>query len=175
MRIILLLSFLLLHVCCQGQYIQSFTLSAAGNSGAANGPSYVSHVIGQSSTMVGTARNGNVVVRQGFKQPFASKNLTASKTSVLVVAEPLPTIHAEVFPNPFVDQVQVRFSTPTRTPTRLTLYDAMSQVIWEREYPENLLQIPLTGFQEIRAGKYFLQIFQHGNPIVKTIIKEVQP
>jgi hypothetical protein len=68
----------------------------------------------------------------------------------------------------------LRFSAQTRTPTRLTLYDASSKLIWERLFPENISEIPLIGFEEMQPGKYLLQIFQQGSPIVKTIIKEVQ-
>ena len=177
MRLIYLLSFLCLQVCCHGQYIQSATLSAGGGMGMGGnqGKSYISHVVGQSSIMAGTARNGNAVLRQGFKQPFARRGIKETQTAALVVAESLPSIQVNVFPNPFVDQITLRFSAATRTPTILTLYDASSQLIWERIFPENMTEIPLQGFTEMRAGKYLLQIFQHGNPIVKTILKEVQP
>ena len=178
MRLIFLLSLLFVNLCCLGQYIQSATLSAGGGMGMGGnqGKSYISHVVGQSSIMAGTARNGNAVLRQGFKQPYATrKGIKDSQTAALVVAESLPSIQVNVFPNPFVDQVTLRFSAATRTPTILTLYDASSQLIWERIFPENMTEIPLQGFTEMRAGKYLLQIFQHGNPIVKTILKEVQP
>jgi hypothetical protein len=175
MRFIYQLSFLILPFWCSGQYIQSATLSAGGSMGGGHGNYYLSHVVSQSSIVVGTARSGNVVVRQGFKQPFISKNNVAFKTAAMVVSEPLVPIQVDVFPNPFVDHVLLRFSEATRTPTRLTLYDASASLIWERLYPENMTEISLDGFSEIRAGKYLLLIFQHGNPVTRTIIKDVQP
>lgn len=175
MRLIYLIGFFLFHFCCHGQYIQAATLSAGGSMGGNHGKYYLSHVVSQSSIVAGTVRSGNVVVRQGFKQPFARRGTTEAQTASLTVAEPLPSIQVNVFPNPFVDHILLRFSETTRTPTRLTLYDDSSNLIWERVFPENLTEIPLDGFTNMRAGKYLLQIFQHGNPLIKTIIKEVQP
>jgi hypothetical protein len=174
MRLIYLFSFLAFHFCCQGQYIQSATLSAGGSLGGNDGKYYLSHIVSQSSILAGTARNGSTVFRQGFKQPFARRGVAEAQTSALIVAEPSPTIQVNVFPNPFVDQIILRFSAQTRIPTRLTLYDASSKLIWERLFPENISEIPLIGFEEMQPGKYLLQIFQQGSPIVKTIIKEVQ-
>ncbi len=175
MRFIVLLILMFIQLCCMGQYIQSATLAAGGSMGGNNGKYYLSHVVSQSSIVAGTARNGSVVIRQGFKQPFSRRTNQTSESVLLYSAEPKPQFEVEIFPNPFFDQFNLRFSRESRTPTRLTLYDASSNLIWEGLFPAEITEIPLRGFTEMRAGKYLLQIFQHGQPITKTIIKEGQP
>ena len=78
------------------------------------------------------------------------------------------------YPNPFKDELSVRFNQTTKLPTRLTLYDVGGNVIWEQSYAENQCEIKLDKFQGIKAGKYILQVFQKGKPQSQSLIKEVQ-
>jgi hypothetical protein len=159
-----LLFFILISLSSQGQYLQLSTLAASGSSRGA----YASQVIGQSSVATGTTGQ----VRQGFKQPFGNKQ--AQKiTSMLSVGEPV-NWSVETFPNPFVDKLTVQLKGATILPTRLMLYDIDANLIWERVYDEKHTEMNLEHLKDIRAGKYILQVFHHGKPQTKTLIKEVQ-
>ena len=160
-----LLFFLLISLSSQGQYLKLSTIASSGISKGA----YASQVVGQSSVATGT----NKQVRQGFKQPFGVNIQKTSITSMLSVGEPV-NWSVETFPNPFVDQLTVKLNKPTNLPTRLMLYDIDANLIWEGVYDEKQTEISLNQFKDIKAGKYILQVFHHGKPQIKTLIKAVQ-
>ena len=159
-----LLFFVLLSLSSQGQYLKLSTIASSGISKGA----YASQVIGQSSVATGT----NKQVRQGFKQPFATNNPKASITNMLSVGEPV-NWSVGTFPNPFVDNLHVQLKGATNLPTRLMLYDIDANLIWEGVYDEKQTELNLEHLKDIRAGKYILQVFHHGRPQTKTLIKAV--
>ena len=160
-----LLFLLLISLSSQGQYLKLSTIASSGISKGA----YASQVIGQSSVATGT----NKQVRQGFKQPLGFTNQKTSITSMLSVGEPV-NWSVETFPNPFVDQLTVKLIKPTDLPTRLMLYDIDANLIWEGVYDEKHTEMSLNQFKDIKPGKYILQVFHHGKPQTKTLIKAVQ-
>jgi hypothetical protein len=160
-----LLFLLLISLSSSGQYLKLSTMASTGISKGA----YASQVIGQSSVATGT----NKQVRQGFKQPLGLKSQKTSITSMLSVGEPV-NWSVETFPNPFVDQLTVKLNKPTDLPTRLMLYDIDANLIWEGVYDEKHTEMSLTQFKDIKPGKYILQVFHHGKPQIKTLIKTVQ-
>jgi hypothetical protein len=160
-----LLFLLLITLSSQGQYLKLSTIASSGISKGA----YASQVIGQSSVATGT----NKQVRQGFKQPLSFTTQKSSITSMLSVGEPV-NWSVETFPNPFVDQLTVKLNKPTNLPTRLMLYDIDANLIWEGVYDEKHTEMSLNQFKDIKPGKYILQVFHHGKPQTKTLIKAVQ-
>jgi hypothetical protein len=160
-----LLFLLLISLSSSGQYLKLSTMASSGISKGA----YASQVIGQSSVATGT----NKQVRQGFKQPLGFTSQKTSITSMLSVGEPV-NWSVETFPNPFVDQLTVKLNKPTDLPTRLMLYDIDANLIWEGVYDVKQTEMSLTQFKGIKPGKYILQVFHHGKPQTKTLIKAVQ-
>jgi hypothetical protein len=160
-----LLFLLLISLSSRGQYLKLSTIASSGISKGA----YASQVIGQSSVATGT--NGQV--RQGFKQPYGLLSQKTSITSMLSVGEPV-NWSVETFPNPFIDNLSVRLKGTTNLPTRLMLYDIEAKLIWEGVYDEKQTEIQLAQFKDIKAGKYILQVFHHGKPQIKTLIKTLQ-
>ena len=160
-----LLLFILISLSSRGQYLKLSTIASSGISKGA----YASQVIGQSSVATGT----NKQVRQGFKQPFGMNNPKTSITTMLSVGEPV-NWSVETFPNPFVDNLQVQLKGGTNLPTRLMLYDIDANLIWEGVYDEKHTEMSLTQFKDIKPGKYILQVFHHGKPQTKTLIKTLQ-
>jgi len=160
-----LLFLLLISLSSRGQYLKLSTIASSGISKGA----YASQVIGQSSVATGT--NGQV--RQGFKQPYGLLSQKTSITSMLSVGEPV-NWSVETFPNPFVDNLSVRLNGTANLPTRLMLYDIEAKLIWEGVYDEKQTEIQLAQFKDIKAGKYILQVFHHGKPQIKTLIKTLQ-
>jgi hypothetical protein len=157
-----LLFLLLISLSSSGQYLKLSTMASSGISKGA----YASQVIGQSSVATGT----NKQVRQGFKQPLGFTSQKNSITSMLSVGEPV-NWSVETFPNPFVDKLTVQLKGATNLPTRLMLYDIDANLIWEGVYDEKHTEMNLEHLKDIRAGKYILQVFHHGRPQTKTLIK----
>jgi hypothetical protein len=157
-----LLFFLLISLSSHGQYLKLSTIASSGISKGA----YASQVVGQSSVATGI----NQQVRQGFKQPLVFTSQKNSITSMLSMGEPV-NWSVETFPNPFVDQLTVKLNKPTALPTRLMLYDIDAKLIWEGVYDEKQTEMNLEHLKDIHAGKYILQVFHHGKPQTKTLIK----
>ncbi len=128
---------------------------------------YASQVVGQSSVVAGTTSQA----RQGFKQPFGQK-IKSVITSILSIGEPV-SWSVETFPNPFVDKLTVKLQGTANLPTRLVLYDTDANIIWEGTYAEKQTEINLAQFKDVAAGKYILQVFHHGKPQTKTLIKAI--
>lgn len=129
---------------------------------------FASQVVGQSSVVTGTTGQA----RQGFKQPFGNKQ-SQKITSMLSVGEPV-NWSVETFPNPFVDKLTVKLQGTTNLPARLVLYDTDANIVWEGTYAEKQTEINLEQFKDVAAGKYILQVFHHGKPQTKTLIKAIQ-
>ena len=160
----LIIFFILISFTSQAQYLK---LSTMASSGISQGK-YASQVVGQSSVVAGTTSQA----RQGFKQPFGSKQ--AQKTSNILSIGERVSWSVETFPNPFVDKLTVKLQGTTNLPTRLVLYDTDANIVWEGTYAEKQTEINLAQFKDVAAGKYILQVFHHGKPQTKTLIKAVQ-
>jgi hypothetical protein len=171
----ILFVFLVLFVCSSksfAQYIKMSTLSSWSGKSSNNG-NYMSAVVGQSSVIAGTSKNQGLTLRQGFKQPLVfSKKVRKTGGTQLEAAEvPWSFI---TFPNPFIDQLTVRFDKNTNLPVRIVLVDLDANILFEEVYPENIREVKLEKFKGIPAGKYILQVFQRGQPQTKSLIKDVQ-
>lgn len=150
--------------------IRMSTLAAGGGTSLASG-AYVSQIIGQSSIVSGTSKNGDNTFRQGFKQPLGVEKNTLKQGYLETVGETIPWSY-EAFPNPFVDKLTIRFDKATLTPVKVLLYDSGGRIVWEESYPANLVEINLAKFQQIGAGRYVLQVLHKGRPKTKTLIKD---
>lgn len=146
------------------------TISAAGATGLVQGK-YYSHVIGQASVVAGTSVRNGLTVRQGFKQPNLIA-LSIQKSGLKIqVAEENP-INYQVFPNPFVEQLTIKFSEQSTSPTFVAMYSITGLLIWESTYPANISEIKLLDFKQVKTGKYILHVLYKGKPYVEGVIKE---
>lgn len=172
-RIFTLAILLFISLVGQGQYLKMATLAASGGT-VSTGGNYMAQILGQSSVISGTATSQGIQFRQGFKQPFGFHQTISRTSSLQIFKEELPWSF-ETFPNPFVDRVTVRFDRPTANPVTLHLYDIQGQNIWQGQYPDQLKEIQLEKFQDIKAGKYILYIFQKGKYNSQSLIKNINP
>ena len=152
------------------QGASSSTISAAGVTGLVQGK-YYSHVIGQASVVAGTTVRNGVTVRQGFKQPNLLARSIQKSGLKIQVAEENP-ISYQVFPNPFVDQLTIKFSEQSTMPTFLAMYSITGQLVWESTYPANISEVKLFDFKQVKTGKYILHVLYKGKPYMEGIVKE---
>jgi len=171
-RIYTLIILSLIAHLSQGQYLKMATISSWG--GSSSSGNYMSQVVGQSSVITGTESKQGTVFRQGFKQPMGMQKKTQASGMLQMAEGEGSPWSFQAYPNPFKDELSVRFNQTTTLPARLTLYDIDANIIWEQSYPENQSEIKLEKFQGIKAGKYILQVFQKGKPQSQSLIKEVQ-
>lgn len=162
--------FFLSPVCLFAQGASSSTISAAGAKGVVQGK-YYSHVIGQASVVAGTSVKNGLTVRQGFKQPnLIARSIQKSGLKIQVAEE--NSISYQVFPNPFIDQLTIKFSEQSTSPTFVAIYSITGQSIWESIYPSNISEVKLLDFKQVKAGKYILHVLYRGKPYVEGVIKE---
>jgi hypothetical protein len=146
------------------------TFSSSGGT-VSQGGKYMSHVLGQSSVISGTAASQGLVFRQGFKQPFGLQKSSDRKNTLQIYEEDSSWSYV-TFPNPFVDRLTIRFDRPTANPIVLQVYDIQGKFLWQDDYSAQINEVSVDKLQELKAGKYILQVIQKGKTISQTLIKQ---
>ena len=162
--------FFLVPVGLLAQGSSSSTISSAGANALVQGK-YYSHVIGQASVASGTSVRNGLTVRHGFKQPNLIARSIQKSGLKIQVAEENP-IRYQVFPNPFVDQLTIKFSEQSTSPTYIAIYSMTGQLVLESTYPTNISEVKLLDFKQVKTGKYILHVLHKGKPHVEGVIKE---
>jgi hypothetical protein len=161
--------FCLLAFSSFGQKLKIISTANGASSGQIKGV-YYSQIIGQSSSAIGTGKNGKMVIHQGFKQPQFQGGLAPLYKKEIVAAT--KTIQLQVAPNPFHDKLDVRLEEMTTLPSHVQIYNALGELVWESYYPAFVQSFQLTGFDRFRAGKYFFHHRYMGVNQILSIIKE---
>lgn len=115
-----------------GQQLHHQMLSAQGNTIVTSKGVKVSQTIAQQS-VVGINRTNKLIVSQGFQQ---------SKTSnVAIVAN--EAVDTKVYPNPVIDHVNFKFSSPVNGKIKITLFDIHGRLLLrqEKEAVDNIVTI----------------------------------
>lgn len=159
------LPFLLLFLIFQignSQILKKQTLASQGSSHVvfANNRSYfIQESIGQAS-IINTFSANNHNLRQGFLQPVSASVFFKGSNA---------SIKALIFPNPFLNQVEIRFDEPIIDVFNLVVYDVLGRIIISREY--NPIQSITLDLFNVSAGSYFLKIQMRSKVLNAKIIK----
>ncbi len=135
---------------------------------------YFSGVVGQTS-VAGSHKNGNLTVRQGFKQPgMMVVNMTQPIASVTKPnKDPENLITYTAYPNPFLDRVTISLSDVVDTPTQIAIYDLSGEKIFQNDFPNLIKDIDIANLGNLRSGQYILHITQKGKPTTMILIKQL--
>ena len=160
MRLILLVLFIF-PLVCQSQVPKRQTLAAAGNSQLVQQPTgsyFIYQSIGQTG-VIGTFGENQTQLRQGYIQPLPAIVLGGDPNALEVV----------VFPNPFVEGVQVTLENGLGDAVEIQLFDASGRLILQDTYePTNQLRISLP---QLSQGNYFLKLVLGRQQATKQLIK----
>lgn len=111
--------------------------------------------------VIGTLRQGGLVLRQGFIQPFT---VTASVTD-----EPRVELLAVVHPNPFTDRVTVSFSRKVSAPVGVSVFDMAGRLVYRKEHrADENLEVELQG---LAPANYILRAVMGNKTYTHQIIK----
>lgn len=126
-----------------GQRLQRQMISANGKVVSTSSGIKVSHSIAQQS-ITGTSIKEGMVVSQGFQQNNISLNEATSN-------------YTTVFPNPVIDHVNFKMTTPVIGKIAFSLYDVQGKLLVrkEKEAENTLLTITDLSFP---SGKYFVTL-----------------
>ena len=168
MRLILTFSVLLLSSSVLSQvekseYFLRGTTSSAGSTayGNVDGENVVvQQSIGQSS-IIGVAHSSEASAFQGFIQPnLLDKILTPDVPQVL---------EANLYPNPFVDQIFIEFDFLPETDINVNVFDIMGSVVWSNSYSST--HYIVVEPNNLSYGYYFLKVECDGMQRVEKILK----
>ena len=169
----LLVLCLIICLTSRAQKLMNSTLSGGGVSKMVNGR-YFSGVVGQSS-VAGSYKNGNLSVRQGFKQPGIQVSYKTQPIASVTNTnkDPDNDITFTAYPNPFLDHVTISLSDVIDYPTQIAIYDLTGNAIFEKTFPNLIKEIEITNLGSLRSGQYILYITQQDKPTTMVLIKQL--
>ena len=143
MKIILLL---LITVSSYSQRLHHQMLSSQGTTTRTSGGITVRQSVGQQSA-IGNYRGSNLIVGQGFLQSNKMK----------IKNPPVISITTITYPNPFIDKINFRFSSPVSGPIKIYLFDIMGRLVYNKEKMpyDNVLTIDDLFFAQ---GQYLVKL-----------------
>lgn len=139
--------------------IQSNTAATTLGSPKNNNVVKAQYVFGQ-TPLLGNVSLDGVEIRQGFIQP-----LTVSQTQSVVLK-----LTVNVYPNPFVDRIQIDFDSNLVNDAYTSLYDMRGRLVSKKHFknPSNRIELDLSQFAN---GKYVLVVNAGTQTFTKHIIK----
>jgi len=166
------MSFVLVAFAMRAQRVMNSTFSSLGYSSQVKS-NYYAHVLTQTSVQGTFALKNGAYVRQGFKQGmFGQTGITKNQTMPVTTTPNLTDpIQLTVYPNPFADNVTLRFETLSTTPTSIALYDLAGNMILQKEYPANTQELTLNNLGHLRIEKYFIRVNQNNQTSTVSLLK----
>lgn len=129
------------------QRLHHQSLSAQGKNSVLFNGFRVNQSIGQTS-VIGNYTTPNVLVGQGFIQ---------SKSGIFMSSVDKPNLDIKVFPNPFISEINFKFSSDVSSPVTLSWFDVLGRLVYTTEKtPINLL-ITITDLH-LPAGLYVVKL-----------------
>jgi hypothetical protein len=119
-----------------------------------------------SATTTGSYKVEVTITATGCKKASPAKTVTIN----CKMASSEESLHAEAYPNPFVNTVTISFAGTSNAPVQLTLTDLSGRTIrvYEHVDPSSSFEINET----LSAGVYFLRVMQDNREEVIKIVKE---
>ncbi len=132
---------------CWGQRIHHQSIASQGANVKVGSSIIVAQSVGQSS-VIGTYKNGNLIIGQGYIQSIGlAKNSSSAIRPVSMVQ----------YPNPVLDLANFQFSSSIGTIANLYLFDSRGRLVYSKEVEltQNNFTIDLSIVSE---GVYFAKI-----------------
>ena len=119
--------------------------------------------IGQ-STIIGGKKIGKINVQQGFLTNNKQFNINNSKRDFIDTS-----LNVQIFPNPFIDHVQINFTKETVHDIQIHIYDLNGKILFSKKYkPTNMVFVPMKFY---RIGSYVIHIQSGSTSFSKKLLK----
>ncbi|MDC0204398.1 T9SS type A sorting domain-containing protein [Flavobacteriales bacterium] len=122
---------------------------------------YLRTSIGQNSASVGSVKNNNITLRQGFQQPLLR---------IIKEESVIGELDLIIYPNPFKNHINIEFSEIQDEEIVIMIYDNRGKIIKKLNY--NMLKEITIPFYSFARGSYFLNIISGEKQYNTTIIKQ---
>ena len=145
MKKLLISLFIILSIQTVCSQYKNQMLSSMGSTSETSSGIIATQTIGQTS-VIGFYKNSRTGVSQGYQKPLLNKIISNPQTN---------TLDIKVFPNPFVDQININYFGEDQL--SLSLFDVTGKLI----YSDELLFSSYTkviDFKRLPAGFYFATI-----------------
>ncbi len=157
-------------ICCflmcfqfmNAQILKKETLTNQGSShfvNANNKSYFIQESIGQAS-VIRTFNTSNYSLRQGFLQPISASQLNGGTTT---------NLDAVVYPNPFINQINISFNEPIIDVLKVFIYDVLGRIVYQNVY--NASQTIQLTVNNISTGNYFLKVNMRSKLLYAKLIK----
>jgi|TARA_B110000285_G_scaffold225225_1_gene283132 hypothetical protein len=139
--------FLLLSLSFQTVFsqFQNQMLSSMGSTSETSSGIIATQTIGQTS-VIGFYKNSRTVVSQGYQKPLLNKIISNLQAN---------TLDIKVFPNPFVDQININYFGEDQL--SISLFDVTGKLIYSHELVFSSFT-KVIDFKRLPAGFYFATI-----------------
>lgn len=120
--------------------------------------------IGQNG-MVGSSKISVGSVQQGFLNHLRTLNIENSTSEFVEIME------MSVFPNPFKDHVNIKFSKPTVYRIQVEIFDVRGRLVINQEFqPSNLISVPTNRLED---ASYIIRVSSGSQEYLKKLIKGI--
>lgn len=162
----ILLCFFLVQMHAQSASNKLLLRSTTGVSGSSNlvSLSNQNYVIQQSvgqASVIGTFANGSLIFRQGFIQPNVLTKIVDKKT--------LLSLEAIVYPNPFMESINIVFSEEITDKISVEIYDMLGRLVFAKIYSPSQNVYVMLGSSPV--ANYILKVNANKKQLVKKILK----
>lgn len=136
------------------------TTTTVTNTNAYDSKHLLQQSIGQSS-LTGDYSSGGYLLSQGFVQPNLWDVIVSSKHNL--------DLNARVYPNPFVDELNLEFLDNVNVPLEIKIFTDLGNLVQtlRRDPSKNIL---LT-LDELVPGKYFINVLSGDRQFVGRLLK----
>ena len=142
-----------------GQTLHHQMVSVQGGSVTTNSGHTVNYSIGQQS-VTGT-NTSQYIVQQGFQQNNWSRIIKKNKKSIIT----------SLYPNPFVDQLTLDFSSSPGTIIQVIVFDILGRIIHTEAIANQDNQIKLN-LSRLSSAEYLIKLTSDNYEYATTIIKQ---
>ncbi len=102
-------------------------------------------------------------VQQGFLNRFRSLNINNSTVEFVELMDLI------VYPNPFTEYINIKFSKPTIYPVQIEVFDTRGRLVLDKDYPPSS-QITVST-QRLENASYVVRISSGSMEFLKKLIK----
>lgn len=150
--------FFLFFVSASAQSLHHQMISAQGGGVVTNSGITVNYSVGQQS-VTGTS-SGAYVVQQGFQQNNWSKIIKQNKNLIVTT----------LFPNPFVEQITLTFSSSPGIKVKVIVFDVLGRIVHSEVVVNENNEIKLN-LSRLSSAEYLIRLtsenYEHSAKIIK--------
>lgn len=145
------------------EYLLRSTLSVSGSSEnvTSNNKLYIIQTsIGQAS-IIGTFKNSDYTLRQGFIQPAILDMIVTKSISL--------DLEATFYPNPFIESITLSFTEKIEGKVEVAVFDMLGRLVFSNNYvADQNLQVQ---FRNLPVANYILKVVANKKQFIKKILK----